>query len=84
MGSLGGCCGSPTDPGVTVTAGEWRKEQTAQGLLHGSLQISIPANILRQVSDAIKVTQPGDPSLSIVLRHKADGFADWIITLQHL
>lgn len=36
MGSLGGC-GSPTDPGVTVTAGEWWKEQTAQGLLHGSL-----------------------------------------------
>jgi hypothetical protein len=72
------------DTGRTVAAsGEQRREQTAQGMLCGPSQISIPANILRQVSDAIKVTEPGDLGLQIML-HEAGGFSDWIIKLQHL
>lgn len=70
--------------GKTVAAsGDQRREQTAQGVLCGPSQISILANILRQVSDAIKVTEPGDPGLQI-MQHKAGGFSDWIIKLQHL
>lgn len=70
--------------GKTVAAsGERKKEQIAQGVSCGPSQISIPANILRQLSDAIKVTEPGDPSLQIML-HEAGRFSDWIIKLQHL
>lgn len=66
-----------------AASGERRREQTAQGVSCGPSQISIPANILRQGSNAIKVTEPGDPSLQI-MPHEAGRFGDWIIKLQHL
>lgn len=66
-----------------AVSGERRREQTAQGVSCSPSKISIPANILRQVSGAIKVTEPGDPSLQIML-HEKGRFSDWIIKLQHL
>lgn len=59
--------------GKTVAAsGDGRREQIAQGVLGGPSQVSVPTNILRQVSDAIKVAEPGHPGLQIMLHEVVD------------